>query len=154
NFRNQPLRDPRQPFVARLTLVLGLFVGATAASVGQAALADSGELAAAQAAAISTPETAAETAEAAPALLTRPQVYNQVCIACHSPPGIGGAPALGDGAAWAERLAQGHDTLIDHALHGFSGSKGIMPGKGGRLDLSDEEIIEAVQYMVEQAVAQ
>jgi cytochrome c len=42
------------------------------------------------------------------------------------------------------------DTLIDHALHGFSGSTGIMPMKGGRVDLSDEEIIGAIEYMVEQ----
>jgi cytochrome c len=42
------------------------------------------------------------------------------------------------------------DTLIDHALHGFSGSTGIMPMKGGRVDLSDEEIIAAIEYMVQQ----
>ena len=42
------------------------------------------------------------------------------------------------------------DTLIDHALHGFSGSTGVMPMKGERIDLSDEEIIEAVKYMVAQ----
>jgi cytochrome c5 len=83
--------------------------------------------------------------------LTGPQVYNEVCIACHSPPGLGGAPALGDAAAWAPRIALGVDTLLDHALTGFSGSKGIMPKKGGRLDLSDEEIIAAVRYMVERA---
>ncbi len=134
------MRNPRQPLFASFRLVLGLLLGAAVAPV---ALADSGELAM-QAAPISAPQ-------AAPAPLTGRQVYTAVCIACHAPPGVGGAPALGDGDAWATRLAQGVDTLIDHALHGFSGSKGIMPGKGGRLDLSDEEIIEAVEYMVEQA---
>jgi cytochrome c5 len=89
--------------------------------------------------------------EAVAAPLTGPQVYNAVCIACHSPPGVGGAPPLGDGEAWAARIAQGMDVLIDHALHGFSGSAGIMPRKGGRVDLSDEEIIGAVKYMVKQA---
>jgi cytochrome c len=95
-----------------------------------------------QAAQIATPEIVA-------APLTGPQVYNAICIACHSPPGVGGAPALGDGDAWAPRIAQGKDTLIDHALHGFSGSTGIMPRKGGRVDLSDEEIIAAIEYMIE-----
>ncbi len=135
-----PDPDPDQRFFDNFMLVLGILIGV---AVGQVALADSEELAATQAAPISTPE-----AVAAP--LTGPQVYNEVCIACHAPPGVGGAPALGDGDAWAARIAQGMDTLIDHALHGYSGSTGVMPMKGGRVDLSDEEIIGAVEYMVEQ----
>jgi cytochrome c5 len=134
------LRDPDQQFFASFMLVLGMLIGV---AVGQVALADSDELAAIPAAPISTPE-----AVAAP--LTGPQVYNAVCIACHAAPGVGGAPALGDGDAWAARIAQGMDKLIDHALHGFSGSTGIMPRKGGRVDLADEEIIGAIEYMVEQ----
>jgi len=112
---------------------------------GRLALADPAEPPAVPAAPIATPE-----AVAAP--LTGRQVYNAVCIACHAAPGVGGAPALGDRDAWAARIAQGMDTLFDHALNGFSGSTGgIMPRKGGRLDLSDEEIIAAVRYLVEQA---
>ena len=84
--------------------------------------------------------------------LTGQQVYNNVCIACHSPPGVGGAPALGDSDAWAERIANGMDMLTDHALNGFSGKTGVMPKKGERVDLSDEEVIAAVKYMVEQVV--
>jgi cytochrome c5 len=38
-----------------------------------------------------------------------------------------------------------------HALQGFQGEKGFMPQKGGRPDLSDAEIMGAVDYMVEQA---
>ena len=68
----------------------------------------------------------------------------------HTPPGIGGAPALGDVEAWVPRLAQGRDTLIHHAVNGYSGDTGIMPKKGGRTDLSDEEIIAAVDFMVEE----
>ena len=83
--------------------------------------------------------------------LTGPEVYDEICISCHAPPGVGGAPALGDGDAWAARIAQGMDTLIDHALNGYSGTYGVMPRKGGRLDLADEEIIAAIEFMVEQA---
>jgi cytochrome c len=43
------------------------------------------------------------------------------------------------------------DTLHQHALMGFQGEKGLMPQKGGRVDLSDAEIIGAVDYLVEQA---
>jgi cytochrome c5 len=114
------------------------------APLGQVELADNSEEAAAmQAAPSPRPKVVA-------APLTGPQVYNAVCIACHAAPGVGGAPALGDGHAWAARIGQGMDTLIDHALHGFSGSTGVMPRKGGRVDLSDEEIIGAVEYMIEQ----
>ncbi len=134
------MRDPDQQFFASFMLVLGILIGV---AVGQVALADPEEPTATQAEPTSTPE-----AVAAP--LTGPQVYNEVCIACHAAPGVGGAPALGDGDAWAARIAQGMDTLIDHALHGFSGSTGVMPKKGGRVDLSDEEIIGAIEYMVEQ----
>lgn len=82
--------------------------------------------------------------------LTGQEVYSNVCIACHYPPGIGGAPALGDREAWTPRIAQGIDTLNEHALNGFTGDTGVMPKKGERLDMSDEEIIRAVKYMVEQ----
>jgi cytochrome c5 len=84
------------------------------------------------------------------AVMSGPQVYNAACIVCHAPPGIGGAPPLGDPAAWAPRIAQGTDTLHQHALMGFQGSAGFMPAKGGRVDLSDAEIISAVDYMLEQ----
>jgi cytochrome c len=42
------------------------------------------------------------------------------------------------------------DTLAAHALNGFTGKTGVMPKKGERIDLSDEEIIGAVEYMVGQ----
>jgi len=89
-------------------------------------------------------------AEAAPALMTGPQVYNAACLACHGG-GIGGAPTTGDAAAWGPRIGQGVDTLRDNAINGLQGSAGYMPPKGGRTDLSDEEIIAAVDYLVDQA---
>jgi cytochrome c5 len=79
--------------------------------------------------------------------LSGPQVFNQACNACHGA-GIGGAPKLGDKAAWAPRIAQGSGTLNKHALEGFQGQAGFMPPKGGWVNLSDGEIIAAVEYMV------
>jgi cytochrome c5 len=89
-------------------------------------------------------------AETAPEKLTGPQVYNAACIACHGG-GIAGAPKTGDAAAWAPRIAQGMATLNKNAINGLQGAVGFMPAKGGRGDLSDQEIIGAVQYLVEQA---
>jgi cytochrome c5 len=37
---------------------------------------------------------------------------------------------------------------------GFQGDKGFMPPKGGRPDLSDAEIMAAVDYITSQAKAQ
>ena len=95
-----------------------------------------------------TVETAAEPAPVA-AALTGPQVYNAACIACHSA-GIGGAPILGDAAAWAPRIAQGDDVLAQNAIKGFT-DIGYMPPKGGRMDLSDQEVLDAVTYMIAQS---
>ena len=75
------------------------------------------------------------------------EVFEQVCSACHAQ-GIAGAPKAGDAAAWGPRIAKGKTTLYDHALHGFQGSAGVMPAKGGRADLSDELIRQGVDYMV------
>ncbi len=74
-------------------------------------------------------------------------VYNQACVACHGA-GIAGAPKFGDAAAWAPRIAQGLDTLHTHAIQGFQGKAGYMPPKGGRTDLSDQSVINAVDYIV------
>jgi len=90
----------------------------------------------------------AEPAEPVATTMSGPQVYNAACVMCHGN-GIGGAPMLTDGENWAPRIAQGVDTLHNHAINGYAGpGGGYMPPKGGRLDLSDEEIYGAVDYMI------
>ena len=88
---------------------------------------------------------------AAPAaVLTGEQVYTTTCIACHGA-GVAGAPKFGDKAAWAARLGQGPGVLHKHALEGFQGKAGVMPPKGGRTDLADQSILNAVDYMANAA---
>ena len=99
-----------------------------------------------QNASLPTVQTTVEPAPVA-AALSGPQVYNAACIACHAA-GIAGAPVLGDVASWAPRIAQGVDVLKEHAINGYTGSVGFMPAKGGRVDLSDQEVGDAVDYMV------
>jgi cytochrome c5 len=94
------------------------------------------------------PPAAAPTAAAVD--LPGEQVYQQVCTACHGA-GVAGAPKTGDKAAWAPRIAQGIDLLHKHALEGFQGKAGFMPPKGGRTDLSDQSLMNAVDYLVSQA---
>ncbi|MBE9549222.1 MAG: cytochrome c5 family protein [Proteobacteria bacterium] len=76
--------------------------------------------------------------------------YNAACTACHGP-GIAGAPKVGDAAAWKDRISKGEETLVKHAIEGFQGDAGMMPPKGGRMDISDEAIAAAVKYMIAQA---
>ncbi len=92
----------------------------------------------------------AEPAEPVATVLSGPQVYNEACNICHGP-GIGGAPKISDPSLWTARIAQGNDTLYQHALEGYTGEFGFMPPKGARMDLSDDEVKGAVDYMVETA---
>jgi cytochrome c5 len=93
---------------------------------------------------------AVEQPEPVATALSGPDVYNQACLACHAT-GAGGAPIVGDAAAWAARIAQGTDVLYDHAINGFTGEAGVMLPKGGRLDLSDDEVNSAVDFMVSES---
>ncbi len=78
------------------------------------------------------------------------KVYKSTCAMCHGT-GAGGAPMFKSKDDWAPRIAQGKDTLYDHALHGFSGSKGTMPAKGGNASLGDEDVKAGVDYMTSKA---
>ena len=94
---------------------------------------------------------AGDTTRAAPAaVLTGEQVYGTTCIACHAA-GVAGSPKFGDKGAWAPRVGQGLAVLRKHALEGFQGKSGVMPPKGGRVDLADQSISNAVDYMVNAA---
>lgn len=75
-------------------------------------------------------------------------VYNSGCAACHAT-GVAGAPKVGDKAAWAERVTQDTAILHEHAIKGYQGAGGVMPPKGGFMNLSDEDVALAVDYMVE-----
>ncbi len=96
------------------------------------------------------PIATAPEPEPVAAALSGPQVYNSACLACHAA-GVGGAPIVGDAAAWSARIAQGMDVLARHAIEGYTGEVGYMPAKGGRMDLSDEEVAAAVEYMVSES---
>lgn len=71
-------------------------------------------------------------------------VYGTFCTACHST-GISGAPKTGDAADWSPRIAQGRDVMNNHAIVGFN----AMPAKGTCMDCSDDEIIAAIDHMIE-----
>lgn len=91
-------------------------------------------------------EAAAPAASASSGPRSGSEVYDAVCMACHTT-GAAGAPKIGDAAAWSDRVPKGLETLIDHAINGFN----AMPAKGGCASCPDEEIAAAVEYMVEES---
>jgi cytochrome c5 len=86
---------------------------------------------------------AAPTATASAGPRSGSEVYDAVCLACHTT-GAAGAPVIGDASSWAPRVEQGMDTLISHAIDGYN----AMPAKGGCASCPDEEIAAAVEYLV------
>lgn len=76
-------------------------------------------------------------------------IYKKTCFLCHGT-GAGGAPLLADSAEWAPRVAQGNEVLYQHAIAGFTGTKGMMPPKGANMALSDDEVKATVDYMLSQ----
>ena len=78
------------------------------------------------------------------------EVYQRSCALCHDN-GIGGAPTPADTSDWSVRIGQGADTLYAHAINGFQGGSGMMPAKGGFMQLSDDEVKAAVDHMMEQS---
>ncbi len=73
-------------------------------------------------------------------------VFNHACKFCH---GVGrmGAPKIGDKSAWSGRIEQGESKLTDHAFLGYRN----MPARGDCNTCSDQDIVNAVSYMVNQS---
>lgn len=70
------------------------------------------------------------------------QVVAQACGTCHTT-GAGGAPKVGDWAAWKPRIEKGLNSLFESAITGHGG----MPARGGMSSLTDAEIKRAIEYM-------
>ncbi|MDM8564831.1 c-type cytochrome [Candidatus Halobeggiatoa sp. HSG11] len=71
-------------------------------------------------------------------------IYEMTCKSCHVV-GIAGAPKIAEKKDWKTRLPKGENTLIQNAINGLN----IMPPKGGNVNLTNEEVKLAVQYMLE-----
>ncbi|MCX7564259.1 c-type cytochrome [Xanthomonadaceae bacterium XH05] len=74
-------------------------------------------------------------------------IYDKLCAACHNT-GAGGSPTLVH-AQWDARIAQGMDTLVRHAIEGFTGNSGMMPARGGNPALTDEQVEASVKWMID-----
>ena len=131
--------EQRAAIEARLTPHGDLCVSGDSACVGAAGsgAAGSGEAGSGEAGSDAAGEIADISGEA---------VYNEACMACHNS-GAGGAPMVGQVDQWSERLAKGREELHQSGIKGIEGTS--MMAKGGRADLSDEQVIAAVDYMID-----
>lgn len=85
------------------------------------------------------PAAAAPAVAASPAVL---KLYEQACRNCHVVP-ASGAPQVGDAKAWAPRLAQGRETLLDHSINGYKG----MPPMGTCTQCTEADFVALIEYM-------
>jgi cytochrome c5 len=121
--------------VARIEPAGAVFAGSTGA--------------AAQAAAAQAALDAAKGQVAYDGTLDGAVIYGQLCTGCHTA-GVAMAPKL-EKSAWGARIAQGKDTLHQHAIAGYKGPDGgVMPARGGNPSLSDEQVIATVDWMLTQ----
>jgi cytochrome c5 len=74
------------------------------------------------------------------------KIFKEFCSACHAKyPTIDvQAPRIGDVNAWKKRKKLGIETLLMITIQGV----GAMPARGGCFECSDEELREAIQYMI------
>lgn len=77
-----------------------------------------------------------------PADPTLSRLYAQTCMACHTTP-ASGAPLSGDAQAWAPRVAQGMDVMLERTINGFQG----MPPLGSCMDCGEDEFRALIRYM-------
>lgn len=78
----------------------------------------------------------------APAASDLADLYGYSCKACHSS-AASGAPLAGDAEAWAPRIAQGMDVLLERTINGYQG----MPPLGSCTDCTVEDFVALIQFM-------
>ncbi len=71
------------------------------------------------------------------------KIYEATCSACHANEAIG-APVVGNKDAWAKVVSKGIDKVYSNAINGVN----AMPPKGGNMDLTDEQMKQVVDYMI------
>ena len=155
-------------FIRNISIVIGLLVvfaiviifvardigfqeeqpGASSAELTEERIKPVGDVYTGEAGAAAIEQAAAATTAAGPAVafdgsLDAEMIYNTVCGVCHAT-GAAEAPIPGT-EAMAERTAKGMDVLMQSALNGLN----AMPARGGRPDLSDEQVQAAIEFMMQ-----
>lgn len=89
------------------------------------------------------PEVQSKNQQLMPVSNDGKELFDNVCGSCHVS-GALGAPKYGDKSEWQERIIKGKDALYTSVFTGM----GSMPAKGGAMEATDEEIKQAVDYII------
>jgi cytochrome c5 len=122
----EPVQSKIANINERLKPVSGVYTGEAGAAAMQAAVASANE----------APKVAFDGS------LDGEMIYGAVCAACHNT-AVLGAPKPGS-PEMAQRAAAGMDVLFDHAINGINS----MPARGGRPDLSDDQMHAVIDFML------
>lgn len=125
-------RPLRRPSCLLIRSALGLFLGLLLSACGEAE----------PPAAVRRDAAPLDAARQSPADPALAQVYASSCQLCHANP-ASGAPLAGDAKAWAPRLAQGAETLLDHSINGYQG----MPPMGLCMQCSEAQFLALISFM-------
>ena len=71
--------------------------------------------------------------------------YIKYCASCHNA-GVADAPKLGDAKKWDYRLKKGREALLQSTIDGIPPG---MPKKGLCLSCSEQQLEDAIDYMLE-----
>ena len=140
-------------FASHLNGVIPPEISPTAARATESRIAPAGDVyagatgAASQAAATAAAAAAAASQVAYGGTKDGSVIFNNLCTGCHTS-GAGGAPTL-DKTHWTARIAEGTETLYQHAIEGYKGPDGnIMPPKGGNPALTEDQVKATVDWML------
>ncbi len=76
------------------------------------------------------------------------KVFNKSCIACHLY-GTAGSITLYDSLAWSKIIKdKTTEEIYSNVINGYMGKKGPMPQKGGCLDCSNGDLLDAIEYIL------
>ncbi|RMH62106.1 MAG: cytochrome c5 family protein [Calditrichaeota bacterium] len=81
------------------------------------------------------------------------KVFNKICFACHKD-GVAGAAAITNKKRWQENADKGLENLMTNIKKGIvNGKYGTMPPRGGCTDCTDEDLKDAILYMIHESGA-
>ncbi len=75
------------------------------------------------------------------------KTYTRFCFSCHAS-GVAGAPRVGDTVAWAPRLEKGAAKMLELVIQGMPPG---MPARGMCMQCSDEELADALEFMLQKS---
>ena len=76
------------------------------------------------------------------------KIFNKSCATCHLY-GTVGSIIINDKKKWENIINKRTvDEIYNNVLNGYVGKNGIMPSRGGCINCSDNDLIDAVNYII------